>query len=83
MIKMETNNLQRTIFQMRDMFNWCTLTFGKCGERWSYGRSLGFLGSDMCSGPEDIEWIQFENDSDATMFQLKWVMPELGDAPYQ
>ena len=83
MIRVDTEHMQRTIYDMRDMFNWCVASFGPARTTWKYGREPGFLGSDMCSGPEDIEWIDFENDSDAVLFQLKWQLPELGDAPYQ
>lgn len=61
--------------ELSEAYKWCVAQFGKPHEgRWEYGRySPGFLGDWMINGPEDIEFLIFENDDDAMFFKLRWI----------
>lgn len=75
-MRINTNNNNRTVNEMNEMFEWCLKNFGMPGEesphRWTYGKDSGWLGNNLCSGPFDIEWLDFHNDKDASFFLLVW-----------
>lgn len=72
-MRVKTNNEIRTVDEMYDMFAWCIGQFDKPGKRWIYGKdSVDFTGGIFISGPFDIEWIEFTDDKDATVFMLRW-----------
>jgi hypothetical protein len=75
-MRVEMHNVERTIYEMQEMFTWCVDHFGHPGTepdcKWRYGKDPDFVGSTFCSGPFDIEWIDFADERDATMFVLRW-----------
>ena len=78
-MRVKTNNQIRTIFEMSEMWVWMTNTFGPPEahngnlKRWTYGKDHpGFLGSETIDGTFDIEWFDFRDDRDATMFIMRW-----------
>lgn len=78
-MKVYTNNEVRTIFEMSEMWYWMTDTFGPPEahndnlKRWTYGKdNPGWTGSTFIDGTHDIEWFDFRDDSDATLFILRW-----------
>ena len=78
-MRVRTRNMERTIFDMSDMWVWMTNTFGppeahnEHKKRWTYGKDhLGYLGSDLINGTFDIEWFEFRDERDATLFMLRW-----------
>jgi hypothetical protein len=79
-MKVKTNNEIRTVDEMSKMWYWMTDTFGAPEahngnkKRWTYGKDTkGFLGSDtIINGTWEIEWFDFRDDKDATMFILRW-----------
>lgn len=76
-MRVETRNEERPVNEMYDMFAWCTDQFGNPGRgpkgRWIYGRdSVDFVGNKICNGPFDVEWIEFFDEKDATVFALRW-----------
>lgn len=78
-MKVKTNNEIRTIHEMSDMWRWMTDTFGPPEahngnlKRWTYGKdNPGYLGSMTIDGTFDIEWFDFRDEKDATLFMLRW-----------
>lgn len=76
-MKVNTNNEIRTIHEMQDMWTWTCEQFGTPGEgskyTWTYGKDRpGYMGSTTIDGPWDIEWFDFRNEKDATIFMLRW-----------
>jgi hypothetical protein len=78
-MKVYTNNQERTIHEMHEIWCWMTDTFGPPEahnsnlRRWTYGKdSLGYMGTSHIDGTHDIEWFEFEKDQDATLFRLRW-----------
>jgi hypothetical protein len=75
-VRVETHNDERTIHEMHNLFMWCMDHFGYPGAepgcRWWYGKEPDWVGSTICSGPFDIEWIDFYDAKDATVFLLRW-----------
>jgi hypothetical protein len=78
-MRVNTRNQERPISEMTQMWHWMTDTYGPPEahngnlRRWTYGKdSLGYMGSSHIDGTHDIEWFEFENPSDATMFMLRW-----------
>lgn len=78
-MKVYTKNTERTIFEMTDMWKWMTNTYGPPEahndnlKRWTYGKdSKGYMGTDILDGTHDIEWFEFRDEKDATMFILRW-----------
>jgi hypothetical protein len=78
-MKVYTNNQERTIFEMSEMWIWMTNTFGPPeahndnAKRWTYGKdSVGYLGGTLIDGTFDIEWFDFRDEKDATLFTLRW-----------
>jgi hypothetical protein len=75
-MRVRTRNEERTIDEMTLMFAWVMDTFGNdVGDdcRWSYGKDpSNSLGGDLLSGTWEIEWFDFRDDKDATMFMLRW-----------
>lgn len=78
-MRVKTNNQVRTIFEMSEMWVWMTTTFGPPEahngnlKRWTYGKDHpGFMGSELIDGTFDIEWFDFRDDRDATMFIMRW-----------
>jgi hypothetical protein len=54
----------------RAAYHWVRARLGDSGKTWVYGKSEDFLGSTFVSGPEEIEYIEFENEEDAVAFKL-------------
>lgn len=78
-MKVQTRNQERTIFEMSEMWTWMTRTFGppeahnSNQKRWTYGKDHpGFMGSELIDGTFDIEWFDFRDERDATVFLLRW-----------
>ena len=78
-MKVATRNKERTIDEMHDIWVWMTNTYGPPEahndnlKRWTYGKDHpGFLGSELIDGTWDIEWFDFRDEKDATMFMLRW-----------
>jgi hypothetical protein len=78
-MKVSTRNTERRIAEMTQMWYWMTNTYGPPEahndnmKRWTYGKdSPGFMGSSLIDGTWDIEWIEFRDDKDATMFMMRW-----------
>lgn len=78
-MKVSTRNTERTIFEMSEMWVWMTRTFGPPEahndnkKRWTYGKDTpGFMGSDLIDGTFDIQWFDFRDERDATVFMLRW-----------
>jgi hypothetical protein len=75
-VVVRTNNQERTIIEMDELFRWCLSTFGIPGNEldstWMYGKTPDWTGSSRPNGPWDVEWIEFRNDRDATLFSLRW-----------
>lgn len=78
-MKVKTDNEIRTVDEMSEMWHWMTKNFGPPEahngnlKRWTYGKdSVGFLGGTLCDGTWDIEWFDFRDEKDATMFLLRW-----------
>ena len=78
-MKVATRNSEREIFEMTQMWWWMTDTFGppeahsEHKKRWTYGKDHpGFMGSELIDGTWDIEWFEFRDEKDATMFMLRW-----------
>ena len=78
-MKVATRNTERTIFEMSEMWVWMTNTFGppeahnSNQKRWTYGKDHpGFMCSELIDGTFDIEWFDFRDEKDATLFQLRW-----------
>jgi hypothetical protein len=78
-MKVYTKNTERRIAEMTKMWHWMTDTFGPPEahndnlKRWTYGKdSRGFLSSNTIDGTFDIEWFDFRDEADATLFTLKW-----------
>ena len=79
-MKVKTDNEIRTVNEMANMWSWMTDHFGVPEahngnqKRWTYGKdSKGFLGSDtIINGTWEIEWFDFRDEKDATMFLLRW-----------
>ena len=66
---------KKTIIRMYEMFNFLLEEFGEPGDDeslWTYGKSKDWVGSTMCSGPSEIEFLDFVNEEDAVAFKLKW-----------
>lgn len=76
MIQVSTQNDERTIDEMREMWDWLINTFGSPEPShpgtWTYGKEWDWVGSTFCSDPSEIEWIKFNNEKDATIFLLRW-----------
>ena len=85
MIRVYTGNHRRPIWEMDEMFSWCVKTFGEPsiidseGKKtgWSYGKSPGMFGSKFVDGPFDIEYLDFYNHEDATVFKLSWATTQV------
>lgn len=78
-MRVKTQNMKRTIHEMHEMWVWMTNHFGppqahnENMPRWTYGKdSLGFMGTSHIDGTHDIEWYEFSNERDATLFMLRW-----------
>lgn len=75
-MRVYTNNKERTIQEMTEMFVWVRDRFGdaRAGNprTWTYGKEPGFLGSSFCDGPFDVEWFDIDNEDDIIMFKLRW-----------
>ena len=78
-MKVHTNNEIRTVDEMQEMWHWMTATFGvpsshnENKKRWTYGKdSQGYLGGTLINGTWEIEWFDFRDEKDATMFMLRW-----------
>jgi len=78
-MRVYTNNQNRTMSEMSLMWCWMTDTYGPPEahngntRRWTYGKDHpGFMGSELIDGTWDIEWFDFRDDRDATMFTLRW-----------
>lgn len=78
-MKVQTRNQERTVDEMSNMWYWMTNTFGPPEahnhylKRWTYGKDHpGFMGSELVDGTWDIEWFDFRDEKDATMFMLRW-----------
>ena len=78
-MKVYTKNTERPIKEMTEMWYWMTNMFGRPEahnhhkKRWAYGKDHpGFLGSETIDGTWDIEWFDFRDEEDATLFTLKW-----------
>ncbi len=78
-MKVKTNNEIRTIDEMAEMWVWMTNTFGPpeahnhYKKRWTYGKDRpGYMGSSLIDGTWDIEWFDFREEKDATIFMLRW-----------
>ena len=79
-MKVKTNNINRTIFEMSEMWTWMTNTFGPPEahnsnglKRWTYGKdNPGYLGGSTIDGTFDIEWFDFRDEKDAMMYILRW-----------
>lgn len=79
-MKVNTKNDERTISEMTEMWHWMTDHFGAPEanndnkKRWTYGKeSKGLFGSDtIINGTWEIEWFDFRDEKDATMFTLRW-----------
>ena len=78
-MKIYTKNENRTIAEMTEIWYWMTDHFGPPEshnenlKRWTYGKdSRGYLGGTLCDGTWDIEWFDFYDEKDATMFTLRW-----------
>lgn len=76
-MKIYTSN--RTIYEMDEIWAWVIDTFGPPGNhngnrrRWAYGKdSGGSYRSGILNGTWEIEWFDFANEKDATMFALRW-----------
>jgi len=74
MKRIPTRNDERTVDEMTEMWTWLIETFKKPGYKnsWRYGKKEDWVGSTFCSGPFEMEWIEFDNDADATLFLLRW-----------
>lgn len=74
MIRVLTRNNDRTVDEMSEMWQWLIKTFKRPGfkNNWTYGKKEEWAGSTICSGPFEIEWIDFANHDDATLFLLRW-----------
>ena len=66
-----TRNTERTIYEMEAMFSWCIDMFGG-RDCWRYGKAEDWAGSTFCNGSYEIEFMDFRDEEDATMFILKW-----------
>ena len=55
-------------------YRWCQARLGQPGSGgWQYGRdSENYLGGNILSGPEDIDYIKFDNEEDAIAFKLSF-----------
>ncbi len=78
-MKVKTDNEIRTVYEMAEMWGWMTDHFGPPEshndnkKRWTYGKdSVGYLGGTLIDGTWDIEWFDFRDEKDATMFLLRW-----------
>ena len=78
-MRVNTNNQDRTLDEMADIWCWMTNTYGPPHahngnlRRWTYGKDHpGRLGSELIDGTWDIEWFEFENPKDATLYILRW-----------
>ena len=78
-MKVLTKNTERTIFEMSEMWTWMVNTYGPPEahndnlKRWTYGKDhYGFMGDLRIDGTFDIEWFEFRDDKDATVFMLRW-----------
>ena len=69
-MRVSTRNKERTVQEMGELFNWCVNTFDP--KVWTYGKEPGFLQNTLCDGPYDVEWVDFPNEKNATMFMLRW-----------
>lgn len=59
---------------IRDLYFWCVSNIGQPdGRIWAYGRHAdNFVGSRLINCPEEIEYLEFADSEDATMFKLKY-----------
>lgn len=79
-MRVATNNEIRTIHEMNEIWYWMTENFGNpeahtsdIRARWTYGKdNPGYLGGTLVDGTWDIEWFDFRNEKDATMYILRW-----------
>jgi hypothetical protein len=78
-MRVKTNNDFRTIEEMNDMWVWMVSTLGSPkahgnkAKRWTYGKdNRGDPTDGIISGTFDIEWFDFREDADATVFLLRW-----------
>lgn len=80
-MKVYTKNNERPIVEMDEMWDWMTDHFGvpeahnSNNRRWTYGKDTGrgLLGSDtIINGTWEIEWFDFRDEKDVTMFVLRW-----------
>jgi hypothetical protein len=63
----------RTIEEMDEIFQWVLDTYGvkSLDRRWTYGKDHEFS-SWLCNGTWDVDWYEFTDAKDATMFRLRW-----------
>lgn len=77
-MKVNTRNSERTIQEMHEIWYWMTSHFGPPSahnsnlKRWTYGKEAGWTGSTLCDGVFDIEWFEFSDEKDATLYMLRW-----------
>jgi hypothetical protein len=79
-MKIKTNNRERSIYEMWEIWHWMTDTFGPPEahndnlKRWTYGKDSpdSYEGRVIIDGTWDIEWFDFRDEKDATMFILRW-----------
>ena len=74
MIRVKTRNTERTISEMTEMWKWLNTNFRRSGfkNKWWYGKEPDWTGRTFCSDPVEIEWVEFSNLEDATLFLLRW-----------
>jgi hypothetical protein len=78
-MRVKTDNDVRTFDDMHDMWRWMVSTFGPpeahsdTAKRWTYGKdNHGYSGHVIIHGTFDIEWFDFREEADATLFLLRW-----------
>ena len=56
-----------------DLFMWCVKNFGVPEKNtWGYGKDDTRKNYTHCSGPHEIEWYAFEDESMYSVFLLRW-----------
>ena len=71
-IRVYTNNHDRTMRESLELFTWLLDNFGNPGEKWSYGKSPDWTGGVMVSHCAEIEWIDFQDEKDRLLAALRW-----------
>lgn len=78
-MKVYTKNDERTIDESTEMWDWMIKNFGVpiahngTKKRWTYGKDhVGYLGGVLIDGTWDIEWFDFQDEKDASLYILRW-----------